>query len=212
MPTVQLEKSKIRSETESLTSVVPHYPTAFLHPIAKELPKGSDVLLPSRKPGLGITGQRTCLLSLSQRAVLHRGHCSFCSTRADSQTYCCCCFSPGKSSIWSEGLKKSRDILCVALQKEAGATETAQIWRMLFLQLSQGSSQLLPRQHGFHVVSERSNKHPSGWSTERRLACLGMRSLKGAKPRAGPSCSQSRFPTPAMTLTLTWRAHTAGVS
>lgn len=38
--------------------MVPPYPTPFLHPIARELPKDTDFLLLSGKPGLDITGQR----------------------------------------------------------------------------------------------------------------------------------------------------------
>jgi len=79
----------------------------------------------------------------------------------------------------------------VASRKEAGPTETAQTWRMLFFQLSSWeNSQLLPRHRGSHDVSERSSKHPSGWSTDPWLLCLGMRSLRVAKPRAERSEGQ----------------------
>lgn len=40
------------------------------------------------------------------------------------------------------------------------------------------------------MMCQRSNKHPSGWSTEPWLVCLGMRSLRHAKPRAGPAEGQ----------------------
>lgn len=62
LATAQLEKSKIRSETEILASVVPLYPTLFLQGIAQGHRHPSSLL--GARPGYHRT-EITCLLSLS---------------------------------------------------------------------------------------------------------------------------------------------------